>query len=266
MRATSIIGIHAVLLVFGSLSLVGCATRSISDSGYRGSGWYADRNPLYYGELHEFSVLGIAPGVAATDDMIKAALANSGPFKIPRGSRILLIQSGALMPDEPMQRELSKAYAVAPFAGVPNTAGDIRTYPRGSRPPDYAFEGTDPVDKPNYAGALRLAAARGGCEYILCYWGVLETAQKDLATKTVSWVPIVGRALPDETQEMRIRLKVAGVKVETGQWAMLMPEPVDDRAVSARLTRASSDQAQVALLKDAGYAAAAEEVIRAWGN
>lgn len=43
----------------------------------------------------------------------------------------------------------------------------------------------------SYARALRLAAAKAGIDKILVYWGMVETETKDLATKNVSWVPIL---------------------------------------------------------------------------
>lgn len=228
--------VFAAVCVFAT----GCATRSISNSEYPGR-W----GGVYYsGELHEYNLLSVGPDQPVTDDAIAAALENRTPLRIPRGSRVLLIQSGALVPDEPMQEALSQYYAVAPFSGIPAR--------------DEA--------KANYAGALRMAAVRGGYEYIVCYWGVLESAERDLVTKGVSWVPIVGYAVPDQTQEMRIRLRVIGMDVRTGQWAMVTPEAHGDNAVSARANRRDSDQAQVRLLKDKGYRAAAAAVVQAWGG
>jgi hypothetical protein len=113
---------------------------------------------------------------------------------------------------------------------------------------------------------LRLAAAKGGFEKIVVYWGLLETAQKGLGSKAVSWVPFVGGVVPDETQEMRVRLKVAVVDVRTGQWNMFSPEPFQDTATSARYGRESSDQAQVAVLKKKSYEAAAEDLVKRYSR
>jgi hypothetical protein len=95
---------------------------------------------------------------------------------------------------------------------------------------------------------------------------MLETAQKGLGAKAVSWVPIVGGAIPDEGQEMRIRLKVAVVDVKSGQWDMFSPEPFQDNAVSSRFTRESSDQQQVGTLKIQAYEAAAEDFIKRYAK
>jgi hypothetical protein len=77
---------------------------------------------------------------------------------------------------------------------------------------------------------------------------------------------VVGWLLPDERQRMRIRLKIAIVDVRSGQWEMFAPEPFDDSALSAVLSRKQADQAQVALLKDLAYAAAAEDLVKRYGG
>ncbi|MGO9315149.1 MAG: hypothetical protein ACLQBD_02805 [Syntrophobacteraceae bacterium] len=138
-----------------------------------------------------------------------------------------------------MAKALEKHYSVSVFSGVP-----------------LSQDGND------YAMSLRFAAAKGGYEKIVACWGLPETAQKGLATKTISRVPFVGGAIPDEGQEMRIRLKVAVVDAKSGQWDMFSPEPLYDTAASARYTRESSDQGQVALLKTKAYEVAAEDLMK----
>lgn len=229
-----VLGLALVALFF-----TGCSTMSISNAGYRGSWGSRSYNDLYNGELSEFSVLGAAETEQEGSGDIAAAFEDKESLAIPKGAPVLLIQSGAMFPDEGMMEALKPHLQVTPFSGIP---------PK----PD------DPTD---YSQSLRRTAAKGGLDYILCYWGVLETAQKDLATKTVSWVPIVGRALPDEKQEMRIRLKLVAIDVRTGKWAMVAPNPIGDTATSARVARRNSHEAQVAVLKDAGYKALSESFV-----
>ncbi len=102
--------------------------------------------------------------------------------------------------------------------------------------------------------ALRLAAARSGAKTIIVYWGILDSARENLATKTISWVPVVGSVLPDEAQKMRIRVKGAVLDVATGNWMMITARSFDDMRISADINRAGSDQAQVAYLKEKAYA------------
>lgn len=225
------------------LILGGSATRSFSDSGYKQSGYYGhgNDNPLYKGELSEFDVLGIDPGKDISEqDITAAAGAGKERITLRKGDSLLLIQSGATIPDEDMTKCMEKYFSVTVFTGVPEADKKANT---------------------SYAKALRYAAAKAGIEKIFVYWGVMESRIKDLATKTVSWVPIVGWAVPDQAQELRIRLKVALVDVKTGHWDMFSPKVIEDSTSSASLNREQSDQEQVALLKTKAYKAAVESAI-----
>lgn len=230
----------AISIFLTALALQGCGVRSISDSGYQAESQGRFRpasNALYKGELTEFEVLGIASQTPASQEEINRSLEDRQRLTLPKGSPIMLVQSGAIMPDDQMVRALESHHRIVAFSGIP----------------------TEPSNG-NIAPALRLAAARGGCEKIMVYWGILETAQKDMSTKTVSWVPIVGGMIPDESQEMRIRLKVAIIDVKSGQWKTISPKPIQDTSVSARYSRASSDQRQVEALKSQAYAELANDI------
>jgi hypothetical protein len=209
-------------------------------------------NPFYKGELSEFDVLGATGEVAVTEEDIRGSLSARESLSIIRGSRVMLVQSGAIFPDEPMVKSLATYYAVGGFSGIPEQAiRDSSSCTNRASP---------------YSMTLRLLAAKGGYENIVVYWGILETAQDGLPTKIVSWIPIVGGAIPDETQRMRIRLKVAVVDVKSGHWETFAPEPIESNAINAGYVRVSSDQGQVASLKEAGYRAAAEEIVRRYGS
>jgi hypothetical protein len=237
---------HLFLLACAAaLLLAGCETRSISDSGYRPQSGGNQRVQLtrYVGELNELDVLGIERKANITEEQIAAALDSAARVKLRKGSNVLLVQSGARFPDEPMIAGLNQSLNVTPFSGMPNE-----------------------FERESYHKSLRFAAARGGCETIVCYWGVLECARESLDSKAISWLPVVGSVLPDEHQQMRIRLKVAIVDVRTGNWAMFSPEPFEDKAVSARLSRERSDQAQVEKLKHQAYAAASRDLLKVYAN
>jgi hypothetical protein len=230
------VGVLACVL----LSLAACGTRSISNSAYEAdSSRGGSSNGFYRGELSEMDVLGVDPAQRVTEADIQRALQANQRLVLDKGAPVLLIQSGATFPDAPMVEAMRKHYAVTGFSGVPQ-----------SRPSP---------ESNGYAMQLRLAAAKGGYDKIIAYWGVLETAREGYATKLVSWVPIIGWAVPDEQQRMRIRLKMAIIDVQSGRWEMFNPADLADEATSAGLNRVSSDQGQVALLKDKAYAAAADE-------
>ena len=112
----------------------------------------------------------------------------------------------------------------------------------------------------------RTAAARGGCETILCYWGILESESARLATKTVSWVPVANYFIPDENQHMRIRLKLALVDVRSADWTVLSPAAVESSRLSTAPRRAVADQKLVERLKQQAYEAGAKQLLRSYSE
>lgn len=219
-------------LAAGLMVLAGCETRSISNSGYDHRSNYGARAGGYTGELSEVQLLGVTANPTTTEAEIQAALQSRERVLLARNSKVLLIQSGADFPDAPMVDALGQRFSVAPFSGRP--------------PQRQEADGS-------YAKSLRLAAARGGYDKIVCYWGVLESEQKNQATKAVSWVPIVGYAVPDQRENMRIRLKAVIVDVASGRWTLVAPPPAASTDLSSIFTRRSTDQTLVAALKETGY-------------
>ncbi len=232
------------------LATAACTVRSISDSGYRDDYGRGAYNPFYKGEVSEFEVLGIDPAQKVTDADIQKAFDGKQPMSITSGASILLVQSGATAPDPEMVKALEKHYSVAVFTGVPAQPA-IPTANAPGAP---------------YAMLLRLAAAKGGYETIVAYWGVLESAREGLGTKAISWVPLIGGAIPDENQHMRIRLKIAVINVKTGQWEMFVPDSFDDESLSGHFRREASDQEQVQLLKAKAYQVASDEIVKRYAH
>jgi hypothetical protein len=228
-----LIGLLAAVLA------VGCTTRSISNSDYRG-GYYRGYNYGYGGELSELEVLGVTANPNITEQDIKDALSEEKKISLKRGDRVVVVQSGALFPDEPLLSELKPLYSVVPLSGVP-----------------FRGQGED-VKKQQLDKPLRLAAAKSGAKTMIVYWGILESGRIKQGAKIISWVPIIGKAIPDEKQKMRIRLKAAVIDVETGAWEFIMPEAYGDTATSSRQEREQKDQGQVARLKVKGYKALAK--------
>ena len=225
------------------LVLTACTVRSISDSGYREPG-YSHGNPAYRGELSEYDVLGVDPGGAYRDAEIQKAIVERRPLSVRKGSGILLVQSGAEMADPEMIGAMEKYYTVATFSGVPQQAK---------------------VTTP-YSQLFRMAAAKGGYETVIVYWGVLESETQGLGGKAISWLPVIGGVVPDENQQMRIRLMMVVIDTRTGGWASFSPEPFADEAMSNQHGRAAADQRQVMELKGNAYKAAAEAVALRYGR
>ena len=249
-------GFQLSILGLACILLAGCTTRSISHSGYHDADVSCYVSPSnnsragfgYRGELSEFDVLGISRGEVVSEAEIHQALAGARRLKLQPGDSILLIQSGATFPDGVMVSELSKHFRIVPFSGIPNSRGEP------------ADQHSARHDAESYSRSLRLAAARGGNDAILCYWGILESENAGLPTKTVSWVPVVNWIVPDEMEHMRIRLKLALVDVRTGNWSIFSPPPIEAAKASWSPRRAVADQKLVEDLKDTAYEAAAKEL------
>jgi hypothetical protein len=99
--------------------LVGCETRSISDSGYRGRFAWESGNRYYRGELNEMDVLGTPAGQKVTETDIRKALAEGSSVHVHPGDSLLVIQSGAIAPDGAMVDALNHlGYRVQGFSGL----------------------------------------------------------------------------------------------------------------------------------------------------
>lgn len=231
----------ATLLAGAALLLcAGCQTRSISDSDYKRGG-RTSATSSYRGELSELDVVGISVKATVSEDDIRTALQERERVRLESSSRVLLVQSGADLPDAPMLEAMRAHCTVASFSGRPGIAAS-----------------TEPGA---YSHTLRLVAAKGGYDKIVCYWGELESAHEDKATRTISWVPLAGYLIPDQREHMRIKLKAAIVDVATGRWTFVAPPAVQSSRLSSILSRAETDQALVQKLKADGYGMLARELL-----
>lgn len=208
-----------LLVLFASLWLSACATRSISDAGFPHA--RGNSNALYRGELSDFDVVGRA-----------APDGTPGELALRPKARVLVVQSGALFPDEVMMAALGKHFDVGAASGVPLFDG-------------YGDRG------------MLAAAARGGFETVVAYWGMLESQQ---ASDASAWVPVAGMFFHSTTQKMRLRLRVVVADTKTGQWRSLLTAPLDDERQTSIAGSQDSDREQVDAVKRAGYGAAAEAV------
>ncbi|KAF0095566.1 MAG: hypothetical protein E1N59_1061 [Puniceicoccaceae bacterium 5H] len=232
-----------------ALFLAGCTTTSISNSGYEGPYGGRHGGELYRGELEQWDVLGVnLEDREITDDMIHDALKHHENPEMQVGQKILLIQSGAMLPDPEMVEAMSQYFSLEPFSGRP----------------DVQVNGQQTTNAPLHQ-RLRLAAARGGIETIVVYWGLVDSTKQKEATATASWLPFVGYMIPDETKHMRIRVKLAVIDVESGNWMMIEPDPVDGASISARMNREVSHDKMVLALKREVYQQAANE-LREYAN
>ncbi len=99
-------------------ALGGCGTRSISNSGYYEDGYYG-RNAFYQGEIDELDLFVPREREATFNSNITAALADAKPVTAQLGQPLLVVQSGALVPDELMTDALKAHFQVSPFPVCP---------------------------------------------------------------------------------------------------------------------------------------------------
>ncbi|MGL4858661.1 MAG: hypothetical protein ACRC5A_02790, partial [Enterobacteriaceae bacterium] len=212
-------------------------------------------NRFYRGELTDREVFGSSLTQKIDQQQIEQALSeNQQRLTLKAGERVMLIQSGAQIPDPEMEAALNRYYQVVPYTGVPASRC------RAGYSCNELDRASDDAQQDNYSKVLRLTAARGGIEKILVYWGTLETGQQDLTTKKISWVPIVGNVIPDESQLMRIVLRIGLIDVKSGQWQTIMVQPFDSNVISSESNRLSKTRTQVEELKDKAYLQAATEI------
>ena len=233
------------LLTLGAVSIcamfTACETTSISNTG---SGGYGNgHNSFYNGELDSFDVLGVPSG-EITEASIRTALGNSSGsgVRIPKGERILLVQSGAVHPDAALQEAMSKHYEVVPFSGIPiQQHSEDRTVGRDAK-------------------RLRMAAAKAGVRYTVVVWGTLESTTGDLATTSVSWVPFAGRLIADEQKATRIVTTAVVMETESGTWRSVSADPVVRKTLSSEVSRNVRWDRQVEALKSESYPGLASRV------
>ena len=222
--------------------LTSCYTTSISNPG-SGGGGHRGGSAFYSGELDGLDVLGVPDG-EISEAAIRSALGRSAgtAVRIPKGQRVLLVQSGAIHPDAALQQAMAQHYRIVPFSGVP------------------ARNKNKKVSVTNDSKRLRMAAAKAGVRYIIVVWGSLETADGDLATSAVSWVPVAGRLVVDEQKATRIVTTAAVIETGSGAWRSVSAEPVVRSTYSSRVTRGASWAKQVETLKAQSYPALANRV------
>jgi hypothetical protein len=259
---------HTAMLMAMTILLGGCASRSISNADYPGDNWRYGATPSSYrGEINDFALLVPESSETISDQQIARTLADHRGVHARLGQPLLVVQSGAIAPDGEMLTALQRHFPVIPFNGQPPIEPDHKeavSVNISTAAASHAdTSGSTGGGSASYARRLRLAAAEGGAGHILVYWGILETAQHNQVTQLVSWVPIVGMAVPDQSQQMRIRLKAALIDTASGHWQMLLPQPISDDSWSSSMTRRAADQDQVAALKQRGYQALADQLAAA---
>jgi hypothetical protein len=163
-----------------------CVTTSLSDP--TGSDSRQD--------LDSYEVTGMS--ASPTEAEIRRASLGGLPSA---GSRILLVQSGALQPDA----ELIAAYQ--PYCQVVPWTG------RRSQHEEYSSEAKTP---PGAIGKkLRLIAAQQSCSHVILVQGQIAKDGEDLPV--VSWVPVANELLPTRYSGMRLQAQAIILETLSGR-------------------------------------------------
>jgi hypothetical protein len=225
MKLTSIpefnrsMGLSALL----ALSLTSCVTTSLS-------------NPSGSGHDRDLSVYDLT-GVSAnpTEAEIRRAAAASGALPM-RGAKFLLVQSGAVQPDQELM-DAYQAYGHAvPWTGLAEerSSDDAATSPRGA-----------------LARKLRLAAAQQQCSHVIVVFGEI---QKDgEAIPVINWVPIASDVLPNRYSGMRFYAQAAVLETRSSRFRMVSAQPKETRGVEINLGGIGSATNRSLRLKGKAY-------------
>ncbi|WP_392565254.1 hypothetical protein RHO15_06490 [Utexia brackfieldae] len=210
--------------------------------------------PPATGYLTEQDVLDIHPTQEVTEQDIQAAikLAKTDILTLTPGAKIILVQSGATVPDSVMQEAMMAYYQVSVYSGIAPVKPLPKLPPKGEAPLA--------LPEPNYIKSLRLAAAKARQDKIIVYWGNLELAQEDKQTKTLVWQRYLSGDIPSSTKQMRYLVHFAIVDVKTGMWAMYVAMNHQNNFVATLFKRQQSDINQIAYVKEQAYRLAAQSL------
>lgn len=236
----------SIFLPLFALSVTACTSQRFTPR--------TDVLPPATGHLTEQDVLDINPKMEVTEDDIQDAIraASAGTFNLAQGSRIILVQSGATVPDSVMQEAMMSHYQVSVYSGI----APIKPRPKLARKGETPLE----TPEPNYIKTLRLAAAKAKQDKIIVYWGNLELGKLDNDNKTIVWQRYLSGDIPSSTKQLRYLIRFALVDVKTGMWTMYSSINHQDEYVQAVFKGYENDVVQVNRVKEASYRLAAQNL------
>jgi hypothetical protein len=190
--------------------------------------------------LTETDVLGFDTAQAVSEEEIAKAAGPRGKNQVKRGAPVMLIQAGAAGPDEIMLREASNFFALTSFSG-------------------FAQRRNEAGESANLSRALRLTAAKGGSDFLIVYWPLLEGGSSKPGAP--NWRPINGE-LPLDAEQVRMRMRMLVVDVKSGHWATANPETLEDKSARGGWFRKPTSAQRIAALKERAYKHALQEALR----
>lgn len=181
-------------------------------------------------------------------DIQDAAYQGKKGLFVPLNSSIILVQSGATVPDAYMQSELAKYYRVSVYNGIPNP----KNLPSNRKNKDSSNYFNN-----NYMKKLRFIAAKGGQDTIIIYWKTLEKGTLDQKTNTIKWNQYNGDNLTNNTKLLRYLLKFTLVDVVTGNWSTYSPVNIEVDYIIPKKSTIPTEQFQIDQLIQKTYTNAA---------
>ncbi|MDR0807093.1 MAG: hypothetical protein LBN41_10195 [Enterobacteriaceae bacterium] len=229
-----------VFIITGVLLLSGCATPDSKNPTYVSS-------RTVQAQLSDNDVFDSDLAHEITNEEIRITYdqPNMG-VKLASHSPIILVQSGALVPDAVMQAEMAKYYQVSVYSGIPPTKPRVKKDSEG-------------VIQNNYMKSLRLVAAKGKQPTVVVYWGSLEIGIYDETSKSVLWSPYRGEKLPMNTKSLRYLMRFVAVDTRTGNWVMHSPLNTEIDYTAAPFGSQTNELVQIDELKKNAYIAAASD-------
>lgn len=191
------------------------------------------------------------------DDIQQAVETASEGFFLPLSSRIILVQSGEVVPDIEMQNKMRKYYQVSLYSGMPK-AKSLHVVAKNKEKDE-----AQAVVQNNYMRTLRLIAAKGQQRAVMVYWGTLQMGVVDEKSRRLVWMPYQSGKIPERTTSMRYLLRFTLVDVATGNWSMHSPTTTAvsyERQPNPNMENTVGDIAQIDALKQTAYESAAREL------
>ncbi len=205
------------ILIIITIFVFGCTTSNRSISQYQ-HGY----NTSYRGEISQLNFI--------KEISISKATGSNTPIYISEEERVMVMQSGQLHPDSSLLVHLDTECNAIPISGIPEKNKDL---------------------VPNVT--LLDAARAGGVTKIMAYWGNVETSIKPKHSKMVSWIPIAGYYVPDESQKMRVTISAIVSDVSSGRWFNFTAHSSETEISHSIYTARRKDSEQVEKLKAEAY-------------
>lgn len=217
-----------------TLTLTSCVTTSLSDPN--GSGHASD--------LSVYELTSEQPGRAVTEADIARSASRGGSLPA-RGSRILLVQSGAHQPDPAL----------------------VAAYGAYCQPVVWNGQNTNTDDERKSTGApagrrLRLAAAQQGCSHVVVVFGEIQSDSRELPTSILSWVPVAGEILPSERSGTRLLAQAVIMETRSPRYTMISAQPRQKQGLTTAYGASGINGRRSEKLKALAYPELAQQSFR----